>query len=343
MNHRFDIDKTRWMELHDGLFIYVRAYGRRRLDIIVAPQAATGRGPLSEEPILATLAERVEVALLLVLGFGLIGLVVQSIVWFHQGFSFPWVVLLTSLVAGTVIWRMLRKGSRFVTRGTRIYRDVDAESAEFFAKDTRVNPELETLLAQLPEKTPTVRLARCRLWSPFGLVMRAALFPLSLLAMLVFSWLIFSTERSLFGGVFVVAIWMIPLACQAAHAVTLPGDLRGAYAALLQGDCAAASRVLDRILDASPNHWYANYCHAALSLLQGDFEQAARSVSAMQRSRFSTFLTPMFGGHQVDLPPEWVLDSMAKAMGQQQSGSIDSEGAAQMHANTPRDYEQPAH
>jgi hypothetical protein len=102
-NQRIDIDKHRWMELRDGLFIYVRTYGRRRLDIAVAPQAALGRGPLSEGPILATVAERVEVALLLLLGFELIGLVVQFVVWFYQGFAFPWVLLLTSLVAGTVI------------------------------------------------------------------------------------------------------------------------------------------------------------------------------------------------------------------------------------------------
>jgi tetratricopeptide (TPR) repeat protein len=161
--------------------------------------------------------------------------------------------------------------------------------------------------------------------------------------MLGLVWLIFAPERFSFGGVFIVAIWMIPLACQAAHAATLPRDLRNTYAALLQGDYAAASRVLDRILDASPNHWYANYCHAALSLIQGDFKQAARSVSAMQSYRFSTFLAPMFGGHHVDLPQGWVLDSMAKAMEQQHFGSIDWEGADRMRENALQDDEQPAH
>lgn len=338
-SQRLDLGRDRWMAIEDGRFLYVCRNGRHRLDIATAPVEVMGRGPIAEEPLLASIGSRIEVALMLLLGFTLGGFAIQLVAWQIGNARFPWVLALAIVSAVIVLWRMFRPGSRLVTRGTRIHWTTDAESSLFVPHRQQECPELEGILAQLPERVPLSNMTRFSFRSPLGRIAAHSKLPGVMFGLIVGAWAVVGWNHFPLAPFGIAVFWSIPMICHAIDAVTMPRQLREASSALIDGDLESALLLLGHVLNASPLRWYANYCQVGLSILTGDFRMAASSVRKVKRSRFATVLN---GSYPV-LPQDWELEGQAKLLDQLRIGTLDAQTASRIWGKAYMDYAQPAH
>jgi len=349
-NQRIDIGPDRWMELRDGLFIYARTYGRRRLDLVIAPELAVSRGPLSEEPPLSSTLQRVMVALFLFMMFGLAGFVVQDVIRRFRGISLPGMIPITLLLAGLLAWRMLRKGSRLVTPGTRLFFADYAASSIRISLITGENPELDAALERLPTSSwlahPCFGTIHYRLLSPFAEMARATILPIMMVGLIAAIWIVWNSvppKTFPLMTLFWVLFWLIPVVYHGYHALTLPRALHTARTAIIEGDYAAASIILRGVLDTTADHPFGNYYQTALALIDGDLEQAAKRVESIEHSKLVKFLTPPLRGIRVDLPAPMFLRGAATFLENQRSGNLDTVNASATLANAESSDEHPAH